>query len=91
MALREDLEDMPVGRFHDLADTGDVVVRDVIVKKVAHGVNEDFPWTLPAKWVGQLLRYEPNIEALFKWVTGNTAKTLCKSFSIAVLASWTDF
>jgi hypothetical protein len=82
---------MPVGRFHHLADAGNVVVRDIIVKKVAHGVDEDFSWTLPTKWVRQLLRHKSNIEALFKWVAGNTAKTLRKSFGIAMLAPGADF
>jgi hypothetical protein len=90
MALREDLEDMPVGRLHHLAHASNVVVRDVVVKKVAHGVDEDFPGTLPANWVRQLLGHEPNVEALLKWVAGNTAKALRKSFGIAVLAPRAD-
>jgi hypothetical protein len=90
MALRKDLEDVPICGLNNLADAHNVFVRNLVVEEVAHGVNEDFPVTFPAERVGQLLRYEPNIEALFKWVTGNAAKTLCKSFGIAVLAPWAD-
>ena len=43
VALRQDLEDVPVGPAHDLEDLSDVGVGNRFVEQVAHRVDEDHP------------------------------------------------
>src|ERR1035438_1240858 len=90
MSFGQNLKDMPISLAHDLCDLQNVTIRNGFVEKVAHGINKYFPWTLPAKWLLNLLRDQANIESLFKRMSWNTTKSLRKSFCITVLASGAD-
>ena len=87
IAFGEDLEDVPVGSSHDVADASDEIGRDVFVEQVAHRVDEDLPRPFPVQRLLQLLGHESEIEALFKRVSGHTAKALSEDLRIAELAA----
>src|SRR5271157_4767409 len=87
MALGQNLEDMPIRLSHDLGDLQDVAVWNRFVEKITHRIDKDLLRGLPAKRIRELFRDQANVEALFKGMTWNSAKTLRKSFGIAVLTA----
>jgi len=51
-ALGEDLKGVPPGGGHDFGDGHDVIVRDLVVEEIAHGVDEDHFGGAPAERFG---------------------------------------
>jgi hypothetical protein len=49
IALGEDLEHVPVGSTHDVADARDELGGDLILKQVAHGIDEDLSGAFPVQ------------------------------------------
>jgi len=74
----EDLKNVPVGPSHDIANACDVVGWNILVKEVAHRVDEDFPWASPMQRLIELFGNESEIEALLEWVARHTAETFCE-------------
>src|ERR1035438_6812332 len=82
---------MPLGSDHHRRDCFNVLIRNSVVKEVAHGVDEDHFGCLPAQRLGELFRYQAKIEALLVGMAGDAAKTLGEHFGVAVLASGAYF
>ena len=87
IALGEDLEHVPVGSTHDVADVRDEVGRDLIVEQVAHGIDEDLSRAFPVQRWFQLLGYESQIEAALKGVSGYATEALSEHLRLAELAA----
>ena len=60
------------------------------MKKVAHGIDEDHPRSLPCERLDKAIRSQGQVEAGFKWMSRNIPKALGKSGSVAVVASGAD-
>lgn len=76
---------MPVGGQHDLTDLRDVVVGNLIVEQVAHGVDENLLWLRPAQRIRQVFRHQAKVEALLISMAGNSPPSLGEGFGVAVL------
>lgn len=87
--LREDLKDVPVSPSHNVADARDIARRNFLVKEIAHRVDEDLPWALPAERLLQLFGHQSQIEALFKRMPGHTSEALREQLGIAEFAART--
>jgi hypothetical protein len=85
----EDLEHMPVGPLHDVANARDVVDRNVFVKEVAHRVDENLSRAAPVQWLIELFRNESEIETLLERVSWHSAESFCEQLRIAELAART--
>ena len=73
---------------HDLSYVG---IRNIIMKKIAHRINENFPWLLPPDRLGQLFGYQPQVKATLVGVVLHAAEALRKSLCVAMFASLADF
>jgi hypothetical protein len=80
-----------VSQCHNANHPLDVFVWNLIVKKIAHGVNKNHPRLLPLQRLRKFFRYEPNVEALFERMTRHAAESFCESFGIAIFAASTNF
>jgi hypothetical protein len=85
--LGEDLKNVPVSTSHDVADALDVVEWNVLVKKVAHRVDENLPWASPMQWLIEFFWNESKIEALLERVAWHTPEAFCENLCIAELAA----
>jgi hypothetical protein len=63
---------------------------NVLVEEVAHRVHEDHPRPAPAQRLLQPRRPEPQVEALFIRVAGDTAEALREGLGVAVRAARRD-
>ena len=61
------------------------------MKKVAHGIDEDYFGLAPAQGFGQFFGYKAQIETLFVWMALHGAEAFGKSFGVAVFTTWADF
>src|SRR2546422_724059 len=82
---------MPVGPHHNLRDLDNIVVRYVILKKVAHRIYKNEAGTFPDCGLFQLLRNQARIKTHFVRMPWYTPKTLSKSLRIAVCATRANF
>lgn len=81
---------MPIGRHHYLRNGQDIFVRDSIVEKVAHGVDEDHFRVAPTKRLRELFGHKSQVEALLVGMPLDAAKTLGERLGITVLAARAD-
>src|SRR5438445_7865168 len=88
--LGQNLIGVPVRRRHHAGDRDDVVIRHVLVKKVAHRVHENHPGRPPAKRVAKFFGNEPQVEAKLERMTRHTAKTLGEGLGVTMHAAGTD-
>src|SRR5207237_10194982 len=82
--LRKNLKRVPRSHFHDARDVADVSVWHALLKKIAHGVDEDHFVSRPEDRIGEFLGHESQIEALFVRMTGNTPEALCERLGVAM-------
>lgn len=87
MALGEYLKGVPIRGLHRAANFRDVPRRNVIVKKIAHGVDEDSLWHPPSQRNIELLWNQAKVESVLERVPRYPAKSLCESFGVAVFAA----
>ena len=80
---------MPVSRAHNVANACDVVGWNVLVKEVAHRIDENLPWASPMQRLIELFRNESEIEALLERVSRYIAETLREQLRIAEFATRT--
>ena len=71
-------------------DPLDVVVGNVLVEQVAHRVDEDHLRRAPPQRLRELLRDEPQIEALLVRMAWHAAEPLGERLGVAVLAAGAD-
>lgn len=88
--LGENLVGVPIGEAHDGCDMGDVVLRDVFMKHVAHGIDEDPARGFPLEGIGEFFGDEAEIEAELERVALHSAPTLGEGFRVAVFATGAD-
>src|SRR5665213_3609029 len=75
-SLREDLEDMPFGRFHRVEHPGDERVRHLFVEEVAHRVDENHPGPPPCKRLVQPFGSKGQIESVLEGMARDTPPAL---------------
>jgi hypothetical protein len=75
---------MPVGRAHHTSDGYNVLDRDILVKQVTHGIDNDPAWPVPAEWVAKFLGREAQVEAVLERMPGNSSEALGKSLGVTV-------
>lgn len=75
-ALCQHLKSVPMRRLHSFEHGIDEVFGYLLVKKVAHRIDEDAPWPPPAKRLRQTFGSEREIKAIFKRMPSDTAETL---------------
>ena len=81
---------MPVRETHHARDIGDVLIWHIVVKKVAHRINEDALRAGPAERITEFLWHEAEIKAVLKRMTRHTAKALRKGLGVTMNAAWAD-
>src|SRR5260370_23337426 len=81
---------MPLRSHHDLRHCHDVIIRNRLVKKVAHRIDEDHFRCTPAHRFRKFFRDEPQIETLLIRVTFHTSEPLCERLSVAMLTARAD-
>ena len=89
-AFGEDLEDVLVGLFHGVEHAVDEVNRHVLVKHVAHGVDEDHPRAAPFEGLVQPLGAEHEVEAVLVGVALHTPEALGETLRVAVITTDPD-
>jgi len=90
-AFGQDLIGMPVGRLHGVEHGVDESFGHLLVKEVAHGVDEDAPRLSPLERLGHALRPEREVEAVLKRMPGDAAKPLREALGITKIAAARDF
>jgi hypothetical protein len=65
---------MPVSLSHDLSNATAVVGWNVIVKEVAHRVDEDLPRAPPVQWLLELFGHQSEVEAVLEGCPGTPRK-----------------
>lgn len=89
-ALGQDLERM-LGRLgHHAKDSLDIVERHVLVKEIAHRVDEHAAGLCPPERLFQLMRHQTQIEALLEGMARHATEALSKGLGVAVLAARAD-
>src|SRR5438094_409381 len=89
--FREDLVSMPIRSQHDGRDRSDVLVRDSVLEKVTHAIDEHSLWCRPPKRFKKFFRDQTRRESTFIGMTGHAAEPLRECLGIAVLAAGTYF
>ena len=69
-SLGEYLKYMPVRGFHGIENAIHEFRRYLLVKQVAHGIDEDPSWAFPRERVGQPFRAKREIEPVLEWMSG---------------------
>ncbi len=90
VTLGEYLISVPGRGLHHATNLRDLLGWNVLVKQVAHRVNEDAFGNPPLERDFQLLGNQSQIKSLLERMTGNPAKSLGEGLCIAVLASGAD-
>src|SRR6266849_1968567 len=88
--LSQHLIDVPVGLKHHIDNALNIFVAHVVVKQIAHRVNEDLSWPSPSEWFVEFFRDESKVESLFVWMIRNATKSFRESRCVAVLAARAD-
>lgn len=78
---------MPVRLPHHFSNRSDVVRRHLLVKEIAHGVDEDLPRSPPTYRLIELFRHESQIESLLEGMAGDAPKPLGERLRIAELTA----
>ena len=81
---------MPSCCDHDPRDSFDIYIRDLIVEKVAHGINEDYFGFAPTQWLSQFFRNQTQVKSLFVGMALDATKTLRERFRVTVFAPGAD-
>src|SRR5271157_1890839 len=89
-SLGQDLIRVPVGFHHDIDDGGDVLVAHALVEQVAHRVHEDHSLARPAKWFGELVGNEAQVESLLIGMPCHSTEPLGERLGVAMSAARTD-
>ena len=63
---------------------------DLLVKQVAHGVDEDHAGLLPRERLGQPLGAQGQVEAVFEGMAGRVSEALGQKLGVAVVAATGD-
>lgn len=85
---RFESETCATGGPHHFAYVRDELGRHGLVKEVAHGVDEYEPRSSPRKRLQQRVLNQPDIEALFKGMTGDPSEPFRESFGVTVRTAW---
>ena len=89
-SLREDLVDVPIGRFHRVEDLIEEVRWYFLVEEVAYGVHEDPSRPFPRERLQEPLRAKREIEPVLKRMAGCPSKSLGKAGCVTVVATARD-
>src|SRR6202034_2087473 len=81
---------MPVRSDHDPRDRDNVVVRDGIMKKVAHGINEVHLRHPPSERFAKLLRNKAQVESELVWMSLHSAEPFGEGFRVTVFTAWAN-
>lgn len=85
-SLRQHLVDVPVRRLHGVEHPLDVFPRHVLVKEVAHGVDEDEARATPALRLLHARRAKGEVEPLLVGMSDDAPEPLREPLGIAVVA-----
>src|SRR5262249_49699005 len=88
--FREDLVCMPARQVHRRNDSPNIRKWNLLVKQIAHGVDEDHSRLAPSERFRQFLRNKSQVESLFERMSCYAPKSLSEAFSVAVLTARTD-
>ena len=78
------------GSLHSVENAVNEICRNVFVKKVTHGIDEDSTGTPPEKRLRKPLRAERKVEALLEGMSRCAPKSLGDSLSVAIIATARD-
>src|ERR1051326_1302772 len=90
-ALRQHLENMPIGHFHNAGHRYDVLSRNSRMKEITHRVNKHDLGGAPLQRFTKLLRYEAKVKTKLVGVSLHTPKAFSERLRITMLAPRTDF
>src|SRR5579871_1062338 len=90
MTLGEHLVSMPRRGLHHAADFRDVVDRDVIMKEIAHRVDENALRQAPLQRNLELLGHQTKIKSLLERMARDAAKSFREGLGIAMFAARAD-
>src|SRR5579862_1390514 len=90
MTLGEHLVSMPRRSLHHATDFRDVVDRDVVMKEIAHRVDEDALRQAPLERNLELFGHEAKIKSPLERMARDAAKSFRESFGIAMFATRTE-
>jgi hypothetical protein len=90
-AFRQHLINVPVGLFHRVEHGTDVRLGNVLVKEIAHRVDEDHARPLPIERLLEALGPQGEIETSLERMPGHAAKAFREPGRIAVIATDADF
>ena len=86
-ALRQNLEEVPIGLLHDIEDTIHELQRDILMEEVTHGVNEYSTRTTPTEGLIKALTPQLQVEPHLEMMPRDTTKSLRESLGITVIAA----
>ena len=86
-ALRQDLEEVPIGLLHDIEDTIHELQRDILMEEVTHGVNEYSTRTTPTEGLINPLGTQGQVEPHLEMMPRDTTESLRESLGITVIAA----
>ena len=86
-ALRQDLEEVPIGLLHDIEDTIHELQRDILVEKITHGIHEYQARTLPPNRLIKALMPQHQVEPHLEMMPRDTTEALRESLGITVIAA----
>ena len=89
--LGKHLIDVPIGALHCVEYALDVLDGNVLVKKIAHRIDEDELWTQPVYGLFEALGAKSQIKAWLERVSLDAAETLGKALGIAMVATGANF
>ena len=82
---------MPVGAVHDVENALDVSGGDVLMKKVAHGIDENTFRSFPTKGQLQHLRLQSESKSVSVIALAHGFEAIRETFGVTMLASRADF
>ena len=88
--LGQNLISVPVSSRHHAGNRDNIIIRHVLVEKVAHRVDENHPGSSPAQWVAELFRNDSQIETKFKRMVGHATKPFSESLRVAMQTAGAD-
>lgn len=81
---------MPGRGFHRIEHAPNEFAWNLLVKQIAHRIHENHARGTPAERLLQTLGSKCEVKAGFERMSGRPAKTLGKTFSVAMIATGTD-
>src|SRR5258708_393749 len=82
---------MPFSREHYPANFLDMFVRNIFMKKVAHGVHENLLWFRPLNWITKFFWDDSQIKTELERMTRNATEPFRKSLGITMKATGANF